>query len=156
MDGSFRIRPAKAADAAAARAVVFPILESYALAPEPEGADADLFDLDGAYLKAGGAFWVVEDERGGVVATCGLKPMANGSVELRKMYVVPHARGQGLGRRLLATALAKARELGFRRIELETASPLREAIALYESAGFVPREGDVETCRCDLAYRLDL
>ena len=156
MEQSFRIRPAKAADAEGARAVVFPILESYALEPEPEGADADLYDLDGAYLKAGGAFWVVEDERGEIVATCGLKPMANGSVELRKMYLMPHVRGQGLGKKLLKTAIAKARELGFKRMELETASQLREAIALYESAGFVPRDGDLETSRCDQAYQLDL
>lgn len=152
----FRIRSATAADGFAAREVVFPILESYALEPEPEGADADLFDLEGAYLKAGGAFWVVEDDRGEVVGTCGLKPMANGSVELRKMYLMPHVRGQGLGRKLLKTAIAKARALGFKRLELETASQLREAIALYESAGFVAREGCVETSRCDQAYLLDL
>jgi putative acetyltransferase len=152
----FRIRSATAADGFAAREVVFPVLETYALEPEPEGADADLFDLDGAYLKAGGAFWVVEDDRGEVVATCGLKPMANGSVELRKMYLMPHVRGQGLGKKLLRTAIAKARALGFKRMELETASQLREAIALYESFGFVPREGGVETNRCDQAYLLDL
>jgi len=152
----FRIRSATAADGFAAREVVFPVLESYALEPEPEGADADLFDLDGAYLKAGGAFWVVEDDRGEVVATCGLKPMANGSVELRKMYLMPHVRGQGLGKKLLKTAIAKARALGFKRVELETASQLREAIALYESFGFVPRDGCVETTRCDQAYQLDL
>lgn len=156
MESFFRIRAARPADAALAREVVFPILESYALTPEPEGSDADLFDLDGAYLKAGGAFWVVEDDRGEIVATCGLKPLPNGSVELRKMYLMPHVRGQGLGRKLLKTAIAKARALGFRRIELETASVLREAIALYESAGFVPREGALETPRCDQAYYLDL
>ena len=55
MEDFFRIRPAKAADAEGARFVVFPILESYALEPEADGADADLYDLDGAYLKAGGA-----------------------------------------------------------------------------------------------------
>ena len=156
MDDFFRIRPAKAADAEGARFVVFPILESYALEPEAEGADADLYDLDGAYLKAGGAFWVVEDDRGEIVGTCGLKPMANGSVELRKMYLMPHARGQGLGKKLLRTAIAKAKALGFKRLELETATQLREAIALYESFGFVRREGCVETSRCDQAYQLDL
>ncbi len=156
MEDFFRIRPAKAADAEGARFVVFPILESYALEPEADGADADLYDLEGAYLKAGGAFWVVEDDRGEIVGTCGLKPMANGSIELRKMYLMPHARGQGLGKKLLKTAIAKAKALGFKRLELETASQLREAIALYESFGFVRREGGVETSRCDQAYQLDL
>lgn len=152
----FTIRPATAADGPAARAVVFPVLEAYGLKPEPDGTDADLFDLDGAYLACGGAFFVVVDGAGLVVGTCGLKPIAEGTVELRKMYLSPAARGRGLGRRLLEHAIAEAKARGFRRMELETASPLVEAISLYRSGGFSPRCGAVETKRCDQAFFLDL
>ena len=151
----FTIRPATGADGEAARAVVFPVLEAYGLEPEPEGTDADLFDLDG-YARSGGAFFVVEDEAGRVVGTCGLKPLGDGAVELRKMYLAAGVRGRGLGRRLLEHAIAEAKARGFERMELETASPLVEAIALYRSRGFQPRCGAVETKRCDQAYFLDL
>lgn len=42
------------------------------------------------------------------------------------------------------------------RIELETATALKEAIALYRRAGFLPRPGKPDTCRCDLAFVLEL
>lgn len=156
MAEGFVIRKAKGSDAMAARDVVFPILEHYGLKPEPQGTDADLFDLDAAYFRAGGAFFVLEDPEGRVVGTCGLKPLDAERIELRKMYLAPAARGQGHGRRLLEHAIAEARRLGFRRIELETASVLVEAIALYRSRGFAPRCGGIETKRCDQAFALDL
>lgn len=46
------------------------------------------------------------------------------------------ARGSGLGRRLLDTLLAHAREHGYKRLELVTFSDLRAAAHLYRSAGF--------------------
>ena len=49
------------------------------------------------------------------------------------MYLHKSQRGRGLGKFLLDSALAQARELGFTRVTLETASVLKEAIALYES-----------------------
>jgi putative acetyltransferase len=152
----FTIRIATPADATAARAVVLPVLESYGLRPEPEGTDADLFDLEAAYFRRGGAFWVAEDGSGRIVATCGLCPVDERVIELRKMYVHPDARRQGIARRLLALALAFARERGFERVELETASVLREAIALYRKSGFLPRPGAVAVARCDQAFVLDL
>jgi molybdate transport system substrate-binding protein len=150
------IRRATGADAAAAREVVFGVLAEYGLAPEPFGTDADLMDLDAHYFSRGGNFDVAIDAGGRIVACCGLKPMAGGALELRKMYARREARGAGLGRRLLERALAFARATGSSRVELETASVLTEAIALYEKAGFVPRPGKLETCRCDRAFVLDL
>jgi hypothetical protein len=41
-------------------------------------------------------------------------------------------------------------------VELETASRLEEAIALYRKAGFAARPGKPGTCRCDLAFVLEL
>jgi len=85
-----------------------------------------------------------------------MKVHADGRVELRKMYVRRERRGQGLGRRLLDRALAWARARGHARVELETATRLAEAVALYRKAGFVPRPGKPDTCRCDLAFELEL
>lgn len=150
------IRRAGGADTAGARELVFRVLREYGFVPEPAGTDADLMDLEAGFLSGGGMFDVAIAPDGGIAACCGMKILGEGRVELRKMYVRKDMRGQGLGRRLLERALAWARSRGHPRVELETASVLKEAIALYEKAGFVPRPGKPDTCRCDRAFVLDL
>ena len=58
------------------------------------------------------------------------------NVNSGKMYLDSSFRGQGLGKKLLEMSLDKARELGFRRVTLETASVLKEALQLYQHYGF--------------------
>jgi GNAT superfamily N-acetyltransferase len=58
------------------------------------------------------------------------------TAELRRMYVAPEARGNGLSRTLLAGLEAEARALGYRALRLETGHLQHEAIGLYTSAGF--------------------
>ena len=133
-----RLRPATNADCQAVRDLVFAVLEEYGLQPDPGSTDADLDDIEQSYFARGGTFCVLEDRDGSVVGAYGLYPMENQTCELRKMYLRREYRGQGLGKRLLEDALANARQLGFARVVLETASVLKEAITLYESYGFAP------------------
>ena len=58
------------------------------------------------------------------------------TAEIRRMYVVPQARRQGVSRAILGALLDAGRELGFTRVRLETGYAQREAIGLYESSGF--------------------
>ena len=64
--------------------------------------------------------------------------------ELKRMWVAPDARGLGLGRRMLATLEACARDSGARVAHIETNAILGEALALYRSTGWreVPRFND--------------
>jgi putative acetyltransferase len=71
------------------------------------------------------------------------------------MYFDPTIRGRGLGRELLVKMIEKARNMGYMRVYLETASVLKQAVHLYESAGFKPVEVK-HTPRCDQAYILEL
>jgi ribosomal protein S18 acetylase RimI-like enzyme len=59
---------------------------------------------------------------------------------LKRMWVAPQARGLGVGRRLLAELEDHARRRGAKVAYLETNKALREAIALYRSAGYVEVE----------------
>lgn len=149
-----RFRTATDDDAPRVRQIAFAALEEHGLAPDPEGADADLFDLERAYR--GGLFEVLVDDDGVVQGSFGLMPLEGGACELRKMYFAPAARGRGLGRQALARAIDAARRLGFRRVELETAAPLKRAMALYEAAGFRRIDRPHMVSRCDRAYALDL
>ncbi len=164
------IRSARNADAPAIRELVFGVLGEYGLLAEHEGIDADLHDIEANYLARGGLFDLVFESpndrplphnRGSVtterlIGTVGLYPRGEGVAELRKMYLQKASRGRGLGRMMLERVLARARELGFRRIELETSSKLIEAIGLYKKYGFAPFSPEHIACRCDQAFALDL
>ena len=151
-----RLRPATNADGEQIRGLVYTVLEEYGLKPDPESTDADLDDIEQSYFAPGGTFQVLVEENGSAVGAYGLYPMDGRTCELRKMYLRHDFRGHGLGKRLLDDALAKARQLGFRRMVLETASVLKEAIALYESYGFAAYRPDHLSARCDQAYLLEL
>jgi putative acetyltransferase len=156
-DGDFQVRDVQVrdwqpADRQAAAAVIRTVLAEYGLGWEPTGADQDVLQVETAYQAVGGEFWVVE-QAGQIVGTAAYYPIGRSpnAVEIRKMYLLPTVRGQGLGRWLLAQLEAAIAEAGYRTIWIETASVLREAVQLYERSGYIPATG-VETDRCDLVY----
>lgn len=63
---------------------------------------------------------------------------ADGDAEIKRMYVVPSARGRGYARAILAALERAAADAGRRRVVLETGTQQPEAIALYESSGYLP------------------
>lgn len=149
---NFIIRDWQPSDRHVAAALIASVLSEYHLNPEPDGADNDVLNVETAYWATGGEFWVVEHE-GRLVGTAGYYPIARGekAVEIRKMYLLPEVRGQGLGRYLLQTLEKTIAMKGFAQIWIETASVLKEAVQLYENNGYQPSTG-VETKRCDRVY----
>jgi putative acetyltransferase len=153
---SYTLRPATNADREAVESLVFGVLAEYGLAADPNATDADLRDIEAEYLSKGGMFDVLVNANGHIVGSVGLHATSPSICEIRKMYLAPGARGKGLGRRLLEHALGKAKILGFSRVELETASALKEAIALYESYGFKKFCAAHLSSRCDSAYYVNV
>ncbi len=149
------IRAASNADCQRVQNLVFGVLREYGLEPDFQGTDQDIADIEAHYLKRGGIFELIEDEEGNLLGTVGFYPLTAETVELRKMYFSKQLRGRGFGKKTLARMIEKARESGFKKIYLETATVLREAVALYEKFGFVPT-AEKHTPRCDAAYCLDL
>lgn len=149
-------RSATNGDAARIQELIFGVLREYGLEPDPDGADADLGDIEAQYLAPGGSFECIEDAHGALLGTVGLFRLDATHCELRKMYFIPAARGKGLGKRTLERTLRHAKRLGFRKVSLETAGALKEAIRLYQKFGF--RRSAAAPCvsRCDQAYELDL
>lgn len=87
-----------------------------------------------------GAFLVGFDDDGRPVCGGGLKPLGPDAVEIKRMYVVPEARGRGVGRELLAALEAAARELGYARARLDTGPQQPSAERMYREAGYVEIE----------------
>jgi GNAT superfamily N-acetyltransferase len=83
-----------------------------------------------------GVFLVVRADDGAAVGCGGICRFDETRAELKRMYVVPQARGLGLGRRLLRDLEAHARRLGYVGVVLETGDRQPEALGLYVSAGY--------------------
>lgn len=89
------------------------------------------------FAAPNGAFLVARLEN--LVSGCGgISRLDDVTAEVRRMYVVPEARGRGVARAILAGLLERARELGYSRARLETGHLQTEALGLYRSAGFAP------------------
>ncbi|MFG2329443.1 GNAT family N-acetyltransferase [Streptomyces sp. NPDC048604] len=113
---------------------------------ERYGDDGDATPMDGKhFLPPQGVYLLAYDEAGRPVASGGWRRQdtnpegyADGDAEIKRMYVVPEARGLGLARRILAALEDDARAAGRTRMVLETGTMQPEAIALYESSGYEP------------------
>ncbi len=75
--------------------------------------------------------------RGEAIGCGAVKHHDDAPAEIKRMWIAPEARGLGLGRRLLETLEACARENGARLAHIETGGVLTEALALYRSTGWV-------------------
>jgi putative acetyltransferase len=148
----YLIRGWETRDRTAAAEVIHQVLAEYGLGWEPDGADRDVLEVEACYIETDGEFWVVESD-GQVVATGAYFPIQRGeqAAEIRKMYLLPRLRGQGLGSFLLEQLEKAIAARGYRQIWIETASVLKEAVQLYEKNGYIPATG-VETSRCDRVY----
>ena len=149
----FSYRPATNADRDDIIALVHTTLQEYGLVPEPNGVDADLNLVESSYQN--GYFGVVETE-GRIVSTYALYPIAEDVVEIRKMYARPEIRGRGLGKWMVNHLLEIARHNGYATVELETASALIEAIGLYKKLGFVEKDFEHKTPRCDKSFYMNI
>jgi len=97
--------------------------------------DEDLNEIGEVYLESGGEFLVGVLE-GEVVAMGALKRLSPDAAEIKRMRVHPRWQGHGFGRTLLERLEARARELGFTTLRLDTTARQHAARALYEDAGY--------------------
>jgi putative acetyltransferase len=158
----FCVRAVAAADNSALAGVLREVMEEFGAAGAGSSIhDPELQDMASAYAAAGSAYFVVEHE-GRLVGGGGFGPLAGGApevCELRKMYLRPEARGHGLGRAMLARCLETARQIGYRRMYLETRQNMSDARRLYERSGFAPVSkplGQTGHFGCDAWYVRDL
>ncbi len=124
-------------------------------------SDSEISEMSRTYSGPGHAYFVLEED-GVLVGGGGIGPLAGGDpgvCELRKMYLIPEARGRGLGHKVLAACLSEARKLGYETCYLETIAEMTAARALYAKAGFhqiCSPMGQTGHCDCDVWYSMKL
>jgi GNAT superfamily N-acetyltransferase len=125
----------------AARLITALNAELHETFPEPGANHFSL--LDTQVVTGEGAFLVAYLDD--LAVGCGaVRRLDETAAELKRMYVDPSARGQGIGRALVNALEREARMLGVTRVVLETGTRLARAIKLYEAMGYtcIPLFGD--------------
>ena len=128
----------------------------YGALPEVSFAQHEIAGLPGEYAPPTGALLVALDGVGG--AGCVAMRKLNWEMcYMKRLYVRAKYRGEGLGRALVLEIIARARELGYARMRLDTRAWMESAQALYRAIGFceIPAYTD-ETVPGTMYFELDL
>jgi len=109
-----------------------------------------------------GSYYFIALKDNQVVGGAGIFPTENlpeGTCELVKLYLHKDARGTGLGKELLNTAMQWAKEFGYKQVYLESMPELSKAVTIYENVGFKRINqplGNSGHCGCDIWMIKDL
>lgn len=102
-----------------------------------QDVERELADIPGKYVRPAGTILLAWDRGKFALGCVALRALpTEGDCEMKRLYVRPEARGQDLGRRLVETVIAFARNAKHRRILLDTLASMRTAQELYASLGF--------------------
>lgn len=153
----YSIRQATNDDIPVIKEIVFEALIEFGLKPEERGKDNDLNDIEKNYSMNNGYFGVLIDlNTDEIIGTFGITKNSNDICELRKMYLRKRERNKGLGKYMMNAAIDIAQEKNYRKIILETISPLKGAISLYRKFGFKEITPSKITDRVDQAFELSI
>ena len=99
--------------------------------------DKELAELPGDYAPPSGRLLLALDDDGVAMGCAALRDLNEGTCEMKRLFVRPAARGQGLGWKLARMIVDEARAYGYRRIRLDTLpGKMDRAIAMYRVLGF--------------------
>jgi putative acetyltransferase len=135
-----QIRPIQASDNhALARIIRDTLTEFGANHPGTVFNDPTTDNLFELFQKPLSLYYVVQTNDGQIVGGGGIYPtegLPEDTCELVKMYLLPDARGKGIGRSIIEKCFQGAREFGFRNIYIESMPELKQALNVYEKLGF--------------------
>jgi len=147
------IRPADTeADIAAARMLFREYVDELDFDLDFQDFEEEMAALPGPYAHPHGCILLAENDRSpiGVVA---LRPLdEDGVCEMKRLYVRPPHREQGMGRALGEAVLDAARTLGYDVMRLDTVASMTPARALYRSLGFDERPPYYDNPLDDVVY----
>jgi putative acetyltransferase len=98
--------------------------------------DNELAALPGEYAPPRGRL-LLADLDGQLAGCVALHPLQSEICEMKRLYLRPEFRGKGLGRVLVERVIDEARQVGYKRMRLDTVEPvMKDAVAMYRRLGF--------------------
>jgi ribosomal protein S18 acetylase RimI-like enzyme len=138
MATDFSIRPVRAADDLAAVVALF---QAYVATLDVDlgyqDFSGELAGLPGKYAPPRGELLLARDAAGQPLGCVGLRPISpDGCCEMKRLYLLPAARGLGLGKAMTEAVIETARSLGYSELRLDTLPSMTTALRLYDLMGF--------------------
>ncbi|HEX8833279.1 MAG TPA: GNAT family N-acetyltransferase [Abditibacteriaceae bacterium] len=131
------IRPIQRDEVEAAKQVIETVcLEFFGHAPHDF---EDMDDIRAQYSGDSGIFLVLADNNK-IVGTGAIRRIDNYTCELKRMWFLQEYRGRGFGKEMAQSLLKRARQMGYKRVRLDTSPELVQATGLYVRLGFQPIE----------------
>jgi putative acetyltransferase len=124
------------ADVAEIRLLLEEYAQSLGIDLSFQGFGEELAGLPGAYSAPGGRLLIAVDEGARAVGCVGVRPLADGVGEMKRLYVRPDARGRGLARQLAEAAIAFGKAANYHAMRLDTLPTMAAAQQLYRQLGF--------------------
>jgi putative acetyltransferase len=158
VDEAVRIRPARDEDAQDLFGLLALCFAAYpGCFVDPHDDLPDLRQPGSSFAKKGGAFWVVEDERGRICACVAVDLPQPGTAEMHRLYVRPDQRRRGLGETLVRLVEDHARGQGAHRIFFWSDTRFTNAHRLYQRLGYAAVGGtrDLGDISNSVEYRFE-
>ena len=134
---SFAIQPVRSPeDLKAVIALFYAYAEFLGVDLTYQKFEAEMASMPGHYAPPRGELLLARGADGAALGCVGLRPLDDGTCEMKRLYVTPQARGLKLGRALADAIVAEARRIGYSQMRLDTLPKLKAAIALYKNMGF--------------------
>lgn len=110
-----------------------------------QGFEKELLELPGDYRAPKGALILAQGVETKLVGCVALRQHHDSVCEMKRLYVIPSARGTGLGRKLVDAIVGKAVELGYKSMVLDTLPTMTSALGMYRTFGFIETESYYNT-----------
>ncbi|MCZ2390619.1 MAG: GNAT family N-acetyltransferase [Acidobacteria bacterium] len=117
-----------------------------------QGFEAELATLPGKYARPDGRL-ILAYREGELAGSIALRKLEEGICEMKRLFLRENARGHGIGHALIEHIVGEARDIGYRKMRLDTYPPkMGKAVALYQAHGFYEIPAYYETPYDDILY----
>ena len=96
----------------------------------------EIENIQNQYSRPKGVIFIASHNKIKNMGCFGIRELENAICELKSMYLKKEARGRGIGKMMLEKSIEVGKELGYKRMRLDTLPTMHSAIGLYEKMGF--------------------
>ncbi len=96
----------------------------------------EIEEIERQYSRPKGVIFITYNEARSPLGCFGIRELEDSICELKRMYLKKEARGLGIGKRMLSKSIEIGKQLGYKKMRLDTLPTMQSAINLYKKVGF--------------------